>query len=129
MPPPLPGPGGARTGGRESPRPSRSASGRPSPPDNGAVRCGEAPWGWEGCTDRARRYRSGFPRFLVLAPHLEGWEWCLWWTGLLDVSNHDSEPRGWAGRVPGHWRSQRAPSDAEGFATCLQAWGNSAEQS
>ena len=66
---------------------------------------------------------------LVLAPHLEGWERCLWWTGLLDVSDHGPEPRGRAGRVPGHRRSQRAAGGAEGFATCLQARGNSPEQS
>lgn len=38
---------------------------------------------------------------LVLAPHLEGRERRLCWTGLLDVSDHGPEPRGRAGRVPG----------------------------
>ena len=65
---------------------------------------------------------------LVLAPHLEGWERCLRWTGLLDVSDHGPEPRGRVRRVPGLRRSQRAASGAEGFATCLQARGDSPEQ-
>lgn len=56
--------------------------------------------------DRAWRSLSAFPRFFVLAPHLESWEWCLWWMGLLDVSNHDPGRGGY--RDTGVHSGQRA---------------------
>lgn len=102
----LPGPGGARTAGRargrESHRPPLAPRRRRRSPALPPLR--RALEG--GAVGLGRFYgsRPALPlpfSLLVLAPHLEGRERRLCWTGLLDVSDHGPEPRGRAGRVPG----------------------------
>lgn len=104
------GPPGARPRsdgreGGEAPDPPAAPPPAPRPPPPAEPRAASSPP--RGGAEGLGRFCGARPALLlpfsllVLAPHLEGWERCRRWTGLLDVSDHGPEPRGRAGRAPG----------------------------